>query len=211
MRHTWKYRLLAALLAVCTMFSVCLPAQAATIADGSKTVTVHNDTRHNYLTTTAGNTIGGGYRYYKTNDGITGPAYCIDWGLAMVPSSKRLTIAGRYLSSPKTMGAFANGYPQRSLADFLELYSGDYPMLNGLTEDELAYATQIAVWASLGQIGVEGTSFTAGRATIPAQSNDAQKVRVYTAVTIILKNADSWSKPLYTGISGMIFDSKKIW
>ena len=119
MRHTWKYRLLAALLAVCTMFSVCLPAQAATIADGSKTVTVHNDTRHNYLTTTAGNTIGGGYRYYKTNDGITGPAYCIDWGLAMVPSSKRLTIAGRYLSSPKTMGAFANGYPQRSLADFL--------------------------------------------------------------------------------------------
>ena len=54
MRHTWKYRLLAALLAVCTMFSVCLPAQAATIADGSKTVTVHNDTRHNYLTTTAG-------------------------------------------------------------------------------------------------------------------------------------------------------------
>ena len=200
MRHTWKYRLLAALLAVCTMFSVCLPAQAATIADGSKTVTVHNDTRHNYLTTTAGNTIGGGYRYYKTNDGITGPAYCIDWGLAMVPSSKRLTIAGRYLSSPKTMGAFANGYPQRSLADFLELYSGDYPMLNGLTEDELAYATQIAVWASLGQIGVEGTSFTAGRATIPAQSNDAQKVRVYTAVTIILKNADSWSKPLYTGM-----------
>ncbi|MDL2272986.1 Cys-Gln thioester bond-forming surface protein, partial [Oscillospiraceae bacterium OttesenSCG-928-G22] len=189
---------LALLLTLVTLLSIAAPAGATSIGDGSKTVTVATNERHEYLKTTAGNTIGGSFYEYTTNDGIKGPAFCINHGLRT--TTKSLTITGRYTSSPQTMGAFANGYPQRPLAQFLDVNQANHPALAGLTESEYGYATQLAVWSSLGQLAVEGTGFTAGRATIVKPTGDAQQVRVYTALTIILKNAEHWTKPLYTGM-----------
>jgi len=172
-------RAFALVLAVMTILSVAaIPAQAASISDGnSKTVTITMGTRHTYLETTNGVALGGEAWTYLTNDGLTGPAYCINWGLKAVPSTKALPITGLYTSSPKTIGVFSNGYPQRSLADFMEIHA-DKPEILGLTEDEYAYATQVAIWSSLGQLAVEGTSFTEGRATLAAPiGGDAQKIR----------------------------------
>ena len=174
---------------------------AESIGDGnSKTVTISMDGRYNYLQTTAGNTLGGSYWEYATDDGITGPAYCINWGLRNPPPDKKLTIAGRYTASPQTIGAFANGYPQRSLEDFIKINQEKYPEIVGLSESEYAYATQIAVWAALGQLAVEGTDFTQGRATLAIPSGDPQKLRTYKALEIILYNASFWTKPLVSGM-----------
>lgn len=190
-------RFISALLAVIMLCSLMPLANAASISDGSSTCTVSKTVRHNYLKTTSGTALGASAYEYTTNDGIKGPAYCINWGLSL--TSKSLKITGRYTASPKTMGAFANGYPQRTLSDFMELH-GSEPKLAGLTEEEYAYATQVAVWASLGQIAVEGTNFTSGRSTIKAPTSDAQQIRVYTALTTILYYAGGWTKPLYTGM-----------
>ena len=93
-------RLLALLLVVVTLFSTfAVTAQAATIADGSKSVTLEKKERNTYLKTTAGNAIGGSGYKYTTNDGITGVGYCINWGLAL--TSKSLEITGRYTASHK--------------------------------------------------------------------------------------------------------------
>ena len=62
-------------------------------------------------------------------------AGCSIW--PMVSPSKRLEITGRYDRSPKTMGAFANGYPQRTLEQFKELHP-DIPGIENLTETEYA-------------------------------------------------------------------------
>ena len=203
MRTSKLKRALSLALAVITIFSVAvMPAQAASISDGnSDTVTITTGTRHTYLETTNGVSLAGEACTYLTNDGITGPAYCINWGLKNVLSTKALPITGLYTSNPKTIGAFANGYPQRSLADFLEIHA-DEPKIKGLTEDEYAYATQVAIWSSLGQLAVEGTSFTDGRATLvtPTDGN-AQKTRTFAALQIILNNSAHWTKPLKTGMT----------
>lgn len=194
------HRLLALLLVVATLFSTfAVTAQAASISDGSKSCTIGKRDRHTYLKTTAGTSLGGSGYTYKTNDGITGTAYCINWGLAL--TSKSLEITGRYTASPKTIGAFANGYPQRSVADFLNIYGEKYPAIQELTQDEYLYATQAAIWATLGQIAVQGTAFTKGRATIAKPTGGtAQQLRVFTVIEIILHNANGWTKPLYTGM-----------
>ena len=108
---------------------------------GSQNVTVVMGPRNEYLKLSNGNTLGGEGWTYTTNNGITGPAYCINHGLSAVNPTKKLDIAGEYTSSPKTAGAFANGYPQRTLDEFFELNPG-IPELVGLTEDEYAYATR---------------------------------------------------------------------
>lgn len=198
-----KNKVIAMVLAVASIASIgIIPAQAASISDGgSKTVTIKMGTRHSYLETTNGNALGGESWTYTTNDDITGPAYCINWGLKSVPKSKELPVTGLYTSNPKTIGAFANGYPQRSLSDFMTI-NKDVAELTGLTEDEFAYATQVSIWASLGQLAVEGTSFTQGRATLAIpDGGTAQQIRTYTALSIILKNAATWTKPLKTGMS----------
>jgi uncharacterized surface anchored protein len=194
------HKAIALLLAVVTLLGMAIPASAASISDGKSTsVTIKMGTRNTYLTLSNGNTLGGEGWTYTTNDGIQGPGFCINWGLKAPSSTKQLQISGRYTASPKTAGAFANGYPQFPLSDFLEVNS-DVSELKGLTVDEYVYATQVAVWATLGQLAVEGTAFTAGRATLKKPNGDAQKVRVYTAITIILKNANGWNKVLYTGM-----------
>ena len=98
------------------------------------------------------------------------------------------------------MGAFANGYPNRTLAQFKELHADDVRGIANLTEDEYKYATQAAIWATCGQLAVPGTSFTAGRETLAEPTSDAQKIRVFDSVKAILRLANGWSKYLYTGM-----------
>ena len=199
MRQTWKNRLLALALVFCTMLSICtIPASAASIADGSKTCSVALAPVHNYLQTTAGTWLRAGGYNYKTNDGLAGPAYCIDHGLSF--TDKVLPITGKYDASPATAGAFANGYPQHSLETFLGLYLDENAILSGLTEDEYRYATQVAVWATLGQLGVDGTPFTSGREYIQPQTGDTQQQRVFRAVQLICNVAKNWDRVYKTGM-----------
>jgi len=57
-----------------------MQVQAVSISDGnSKTVRVTMGMQNFFLTTTNGNRLSGEYWTYNTNDGISGPGYCIDW------------------------------------------------------------------------------------------------------------------------------------
>ena len=194
-----KKRIIALFMAAITIFGMLsVPASAASLTT-SGTVTIQQAGYGNYLTKSAGGTIGGGYWKYTSNTGATGTAYCVNHGLKGVSPSKALTIQ-EYNRSPKTMGAFANGYPNRTLAQFKELHADNVRGVNSLTEDEYKYATQLAVWATCGQLAVPSTSFTAGRETLTAPTSDAQKIRVFDSVKAILQLANSWTKNLYTGM-----------
>lgn len=151
-----KRRFLSLLLAVATTLSVfTLPASAAevtpasnkSLGDGSTSVTIAKGTNLHILSKSTGGTIGGSAWTYTSNDSITGPAYCVNWGLNMVSPTKRLQITGRYDRNPQTMGAFANGYSQRTLEQFKSLHPEIQGIAN-LTTDEYAYATQLAIWAT---------------------------------------------------------------
>lgn len=198
MRKTWKQRFVALALAACTILGLGLPAQAISIADGSKTCTVALAPVHNYLTTTAGTSLRAGGYNYTTDDGLTGPAYCIDHGLDY--TGKVLPITGKYTASPATAGAFANGYPQMPLQTWLDMHLPENSILNGMTEDEYRYATQVAVWATLGQLGVDGTKFTAGREYLNPPTGDTQQSRVFRAVQLILGFAGNWDRVYQTGM-----------
>lgn len=198
MNYSMKNRLVAMLLIFCTILGMGVPASASSVQDGSKTCTISPETRHTFLVTDQGTYLGGSGYTYTTNDGLTGPAYCIDHGLYY--TGKVLPITGKYTVSPQTAGAFANGYPQHSLETFLGLYLNNHPILSGLTEDEYRYATQIAVWATLGQLAVEGTVFSDGREKISQPSGDAQQMRVFCAVQCILGVAKDWDRVYQTGM-----------
>ncbi len=199
MKHKRFSRLVSMLLVVATLFGLlALPANAASLAD-SGTVTIQQAGYGNYLSRSTGGTIGGGYWKYTSNNGLTGAAYCVNHGLKGVSPSKALTVQ-EYNRNPKTMGAFANGYPNRTLAQFKELHADDVRGIANLTEDEYKYATQAAIWATCGQLAVPGTSFTAGRETLAEPTSDAQKIRVFDSVKAILRLANGWSKYLYTGM-----------
>ena len=199
MKHKRFNRLLSMLLVVATLFGMmALPANAASLGN-SGTVTIQQAGYGNYLSRTSGGTIGGGYWKYTSNDGLTGTAYCVNHGLKGVSPSKALTVQ-EYNRNPQTMGAFANGYPNRTLEQFKELHDDDVRGIANLTEDEYKYATQAAVWATCGQLAVPGTSFTAGRETLAVPTSDAQKIRVFDSVKAILRLANGWTKYLYTGM-----------
>ncbi len=192
-------RLLSMLLIAATLLSLMsFPAGAASLG-GSGTVTIQAEGRHEILKKSTGGTFGSDGWTFTSNDGITGTGYCINWGLKGVSPSKALTVE-TYNRSPKTMGAFANGFPQRTLEQFKELHKDEVRGLDSLTGGEYQYATQIAVWATCGQLSVPGTAFTAGRASVVTPTADAQQIRVFDAVKAILRQADSWSKHLYTGM-----------
>ncbi|MDE6589084.1 MAG: Cys-Gln thioester bond-forming surface protein, partial [Oscillospiraceae bacterium] len=192
-------RLLSMLLAVAVMFGIlAVPASAASLKD-SGSVTIQQAGYGNYLSISTGGTVGGGYWKYTSNNGTTGTAYCVNHGLKGVSPSKSLTVQ-EYNREPKTMGAFANGYPNRTLAQFKELHQDDVRGVSGLTEDEYKYATQLAVWATCGQLAVPGTSFTAGREKLIAPTSDAQKIRIFDSVKAILTLANGWTKHIYTGM-----------
>ena len=194
-------RALALILALCAMLSlltVGASAATSTIEDGSRTAAMTLGPGHHYLKTTAGTTLGAWEYTYTTNDGLTGPAYCIDHGLHF--TGKALPIDGKYSSSPKTAGVFANGYPQHSLDTFLGLYLEKNAILSGLTEDEYAYATQCAVWASLGQLAIDGTEFVSGREKIAQPTGDTQQMRVFRAIQLLLAVGNTWSLIPQTGM-----------
>ena len=207
MKHK-KRRFLSMLLAVATMLSMfALPASATevtpasdkSLGNGSTSVTIAKGTNLHILSKSTGGTISGSAWTYTSNDSITGPAYCVNWGLNMVSPTKRLQITGRYDRNPQTMGAFANGYPQRTLEQFKSLHPEIQGIAN-LTKDEYAYATQLAIWATCGQLSVPDTNFSSGRAALVKPTSDAQKIRVYESVVAILKLAQGWTKQLYTGL-----------
>ena len=198
MKYNWRYRLLALAMVVCMICGLGITAQASSIADGTKTCTVELGMRNNFLVTTAGTTLRAGDYTYTTNDGLTGAAYCIDHGLDY--TDKVLPVTGKYSASPATAGAFANGYPQHSVETFLGLYLERHPILAGFTKEEFAYATQVAVWATLGQLGVEGTAYTAGREKLARPSGDTQQMRIFEAAQIILGAANAWDRIYQTGM-----------
>ena len=209
MKHKPLTRILSLLLAVATLVSLlAVPASAASLG-GSGTVTIQQAGFGNYLSKSTGGSIGGGYWKYTSNDGLTGTAYCVNWGLKGVSPSKSLTIQ-EYNRNPQTMGVFANGYPNRTLAQFKELHADEVRGIASLTEDEYKYATQLAVWASCGQLSVPGTSFTAGRAALVEPTADAQKIRVYDSVKAMLKYSAHWTKNLHTGLSIRAEEDKDI-
>ena len=200
MKHKHFNRLLSMLLVVATLFGLmAVPASAASLSD-SGTVTIQQAGYGNYLSKKNGGTIGGGYWKYTSNDGLTGTAYCVNHGLKGVSPSKALTVQ-EYNREPKTMGAFANGYPNRTLEQFKELHANDVRGIASLTEDEYKYATQMAVWATCGQLSVPGTSFTAGRDVLTEPTSDAQKIRVFDSIKAILRLANGWTQYLHTGLS----------
>lgn len=187
------------LLAAAMVLGLMVPLASAATLQTSSSVTVSTSSRGEYLSKSTGGTIGGGYWEYTSNDGIQGTAYCVDFGLSGPSPSKSLPLQP-YNRSPHTMGAFANGYPQRSLEQFKELHSGDVRGIDDLTENEYKYATQVAVWATCGQLSVPGTTFTAGRASVVIPTSDAQQIRIYDAIVAILQQASSWTQTLYTGM-----------
>ncbi len=198
MEKTRKVKRFLALALAVVMVVGLMPhgANAQTIADGSKTCTVKAVDRNHFLTTDKGTRLGASYAEYTTNDGLTGPAYCIDHGLKY--SSGNLEIRGVYDANPETAAAFAQSYPQHSLETFL----GRYPkesLLKGLTEEEYAYATQLAIWATLGQLAVEGTKYTNGRETVPQPVGDEQQIRVFRTLQLICESAN-WSGVPKTGM-----------
>ncbi len=199
-RKSIRSRVTALLLAAALALSLLpLPAMAASVGDGSKTASVSLGPHRNYLTTTAGTRLSAWQYQYKTNDSITGPAWCINYGLDFTGAS--LPIVGKYYASPRTAGVVANGYPQHTLDTFLELYLSKNPILAGLSEAEYAYATQVAVWASLGQISVDGVAYTSGgRERLAQPEDDTTQLRVFRAVQLILKAAQSWDRVFQTGM-----------
>ena len=186
-------------LTVALVLGLMVPLAGAATLQTSSSVTVSTSSRGEYLSKSTGGTIGGGYWEYTSNDGIQGTAYCVDFGLSGPSPSKSLPLQP-YNRSPHTMGAFANGYPQRSLEQFKELHAGEVRGIEDLTEDEYKYATQVAVWATCGQLSVPGTTFTAGRASVVVPTSDAQQIRIYDAIVAILQQASSWTQTLYTGM-----------
>lgn len=200
MQQKKSQRLIALLLALAVMFGIApISAFAETLGD-SNTVTIKRVNRDEYLDKSTGGSFGGGAWTYTSNKGTSGAAYCINWGLGTVSPSKALTLQ-KYNRDPKTMGAFANGYPQRSLGQFKELHQSDVRGIDNLTENEYAYATQIAVWSTCGQVKVPDTPFTAGRASLVEPTSDAQTIRVFDAVKAILTQANGWTHYLSTGLS----------
>ena len=72
-------RLVAFLLAILTLTSAFpITIFAGSIGDGSRTAHMTLGSRKYYLTTTAGTRMGASSYTYTTNDGLTGPAYCIN-------------------------------------------------------------------------------------------------------------------------------------
>lgn len=199
MKHRPFTKLLSVLLAVVTLVSMLSVSAGAASIVNSNTATIQHTGRSEILKKTGNTSMGASNWSFKTNDGLTGTAYCINWGLASVSPSKPLTLQA-YNRNPKTMGAFANGYPMRTLEQFKQLHTGDVRGVANLTEAEYEYATQIAVWATCGQIAVPGTSFTAGRSSLIVPTSDAQQIRVFDSIKAILSLSNHWTKNLYCGM-----------
>ena len=198
-----RSRVLAFLLAVITLLSVIpiAPVNAETLSDGKSTyVTIKLNETHHILETVGGTRLQGQSWTYTSDTGIQGPAYCINWGLKKPAENKKILITGKYTATPQTIGAFAGGYPQRSLEDFISINKNDHPLIANLTREEYVTATQVAIWTTLGQLRIEGTQWDSGRDTLLIPTDDPSAIRAYEALKIILYNASFWTKPLNAGM-----------
>ena len=198
-----RKRILSLLLILIILLSLFPPLSisAETLGDGSaKTVTIDLNETFYILETKGGTKLQGHSWTYTTDTGIQGPAYCINWGLAKPSPTKKITISGKYTATPQTICAFATGYPQRSLEDFIAINKEEHPIITGLTREEYASATQIAVWTTLGQLAIDGTPYTSGRDSLVIPTDNPSQLRTYEALQIILYNASFWDKPLKTGL-----------
>ena len=117
MKYKRLFKSLSLLLALATLISALAVSVGAASLNDSNSVTVSSDGRDEYLLKSTGGTIGSNRWTFTSNDGLTGVAYCVNWGLSNVSPNKALTLQP-YSRNPKTMGAFANGYPQRTLEQF---------------------------------------------------------------------------------------------
>lgn len=196
-------RLLSLLLAISVIMSIfVMPADAlgkgsyGSLRDiTSGRVSLSTSTQYQSYSFLDG--VGARYREYSSSEGVAGPAACIELGVTTPPDGTILKVMEAYVSSPKTAGAFASGFPQTSVAEFLSLHQAANPQLSSLTEVEFSYATLLSVWASLGQLAVNGTPFTATRGktiTVKTSASGAQTYRVYTALKIILETANTWEQ-----------------
>ena len=116
MKHKPFTRILSLLLAVATLASLLtFPASAATL-NTSGSVTIQYLGRKEYLSKSTSGSLSGSSWTYTSNDGLTGTAYCVNWGLAAVSPSKprlrtdlSLTPKARPFRSKR-----AKRYPSRS-------------------------------------------------------------------------------------------------
>ena len=152
-------------------------------------VMIRSETPHTYLDVSSG---GGSWGLsariwsYITADGkLTGPAYCVNHGSGY-PNGYIAVDTTPYTANPTMVAAFGSGYPLVSLETFVALH----PETNGLTKDEYGYATQVAIWATLGQVSVEGTSYQSGSEMVMTPT-ESSKLRVYNAVIAILQSVTS--------------------
>ena len=188
-------RLTALLLVVAIVVSMIVmatPVAAASISDyPAVNVRIRSETPHTYLDVRSGDStwpLSARIWSYATADAaIEGPAYCMNHNEGY-PSGYIPVNTTPYTANPTMTAAFANGYPLVPLGNFTMLH----PETSGLTEDEFGYATQVAIWAALSQLGVEGTSFTGGSETV-IRPTDPDKLRVYNAVVAILTSASGGS------------------
>ena len=166
-------------------------ALAASISDyGQVNVMIQHRDKNSFLEVSqgGGNTSGLSARIwnYLTADGaVSGPAMCINHNSGY-PMDYIPVTTTPYTTSPATNAAFSCGYPLVSLADF----TAAHPETAGLTEAEYGYASQVAVWATLGQLAIPGTAYINGAETL-VQPAEPEKLRVYQAVLAILNDAAS--------------------
>ncbi len=184
-----KKRLTALLLVMVMVLSLTPQVFADSIDSypNGVNVMIRSEIPHTYLDVKSGEytwPLSGRIWSYVTADGkINGPAYCTNHGSGY-PNGYIAVNTTPYTGNPKMTAAFSSGYPLVPLATFTSLH----PETNGITQDEYGYATQVAVWATLGQVAVDGTSYTAGSETV-FRPTDAAKLRVYNAVLAILNSS----------------------
>ena len=186
-----KKRIMAFLLVLVMVMALAPQTFATSIEDypNGVNVMIRSETPHTYLDiTTGGYTWGLSARiwsYITADAGLTGPAFCINHGSGY-PTGYIAVDTAPYTANPTVTAAFSSGYPLVSLESFVMMH----PECSGLTRDEYGYASQLAIWAALGQLAVPDTSFTGGSETL-VQPTEAERLRVYNAVLAILGGVSS--------------------
>ena len=150
-------------------------------------VMIQSDTAHEYLTVDHGGaTINLSARSWNflTADGlVSGPAWCAQHGYGYPHGFNDVHLDSPY-TNPQVTATLSSASGIISLAEF----TSAHPDVAGLTEDEFGYASQVALWAALGQIAVPGTSFTSGAETL-IQPAESEKLRVFKAIQYMCNNS----------------------
>ena len=196
-----KKRITAFLLVLVMLLPLVPTSFAAPLSSygDSVNIMIRSEEPHSYLDVNrAGSMIPLSARVwsYITADGLTqGPAYCVEHGEGY-PNGYITVDLTPYTQNPTMMAAFSSGHPFVSLEDFKSAHSD----MAALTHDEYGYATQLAVWAALDQLSVEGTTFTRGAETVTEPTGDSNKLRIFNALKYILAGANAGGNSNVTGL-----------